>query len=50
MNDEINNQQPPQPTLEQLLYALAWELQALRISVDALKESVNGLNSSLRED
>ena len=50
MNEEHNNQQPPQPTLEQLLYALAWELQALRVSVSALTESVNGLNSSLRED
>lgn len=50
MNDEINNQQPPQPTLEQLLYALAWELQALRVSVQELNESVRGLNASLREE
>lgn len=50
MNEEINNQQIPQPTLEQLLYALAWELQALRVSVQELNESVKGLNASLREE
>lgn len=48
MNEE--QQQMPQPTMEQLLYALAWELQALRVNVQALNESVQGLNSSLREE
>lgn len=50
MNEEHNNQQPPQPTIDQLILGLMWELQALRVSVAALTESVNGLNSSLREE
>ena len=47
MNEE--QQQMPQPTMEQLLYALAWELQALRVSVQALNESVQGLSKALEE-
>ena len=46
MNEE---QQMPQPTMEQLLYALAWELQALRVSVHALNESVQGLSKALED-
>lgn len=46
--DQIQQQQPP--TIDQLILGLMWELQALRVSVAALTESVNGLNSSLRED
>lgn len=48
MNEEQQQMQPP--SIDQLIIALVMELQALRISVDALKESVNGLNSSLREE
>jgi hypothetical protein len=47
MNEE--QQQMPQPTMEQLLYALAWELQALRVSVQALNESVQGLSKALED-
>ena len=47
MNEE--QQQISQPTMEQLLYALAWELQALRVSVQALNESVQGLSKALED-
>jgi hypothetical protein len=47
MNEE--QQQIPQPTMEQLLYALAWELQALRVSVLTLNESVQGLSKALED-
>jgi hypothetical protein len=47
MNEE--QQQIPQPTMEQLLYALAWELQALRVNVQALNESVQGLSKALED-
>ena len=47
MNEE--QQQMPQPTMEQLLYALAWELQALRVSVMALNESIQGLSKALED-
>lgn len=49
MNEEQPNQQQA-PTIDQLVYALAWEIQALRTSVMALKESVDGLNSAVREE
>jgi hypothetical protein len=47
MNEEQQQIQPP--TMEQLLYALAWEMQALRVSVQALNESVQGLSKALED-
>ena len=44
------NQEQQAPTMDQLIYALMWELQALRVNVQALNESVKGLNASLIED
>ena len=52
MNEEQgweDQQQAPQPTMEQLVYALAWEMQALRVSVQALNESVQGLTKALED-
>lgn len=46
----VQEQGQPQPTMDQLIYALMWEMQALRGSVMALKESVDGLTSVVRED
>jgi len=45
MNEE--QQQMPQPTIDQLILGLMWELQALRVSVQALNESVQGLSKAL---
>lgn len=46
----IEEQQGTPITIEQLVVALVWELQQLRMSVDALKESVNGLHTTLIEN
>lgn len=49
MNEEHDNQQMPQPTIDQLILGLMWELQALRVSVLTLNESVQGLSKALED-
>lgn len=52
MNEEYEDQpqQIQPPTIDQLMIGLMWEMQQLRLSIMALKESVDGLNSALREE
>jgi hypothetical protein len=53
MNDftEEQEQQAMQPpTIDQLVIALMYELQALRTEVYYLRETVHGLNGTLREE
>ena len=49
MTEEVNPN-VPQPTLEELVLGLMWEIQHLRNSIYVLTETVNGLNNSLREE
>lgn len=49
MNEEENTQMP-QPTMEQLIFALMWELQALRGAVHELTGVVHGLTGALKEE
>lgn len=44
------HQEVQQPTLDQLIFALMWELQALRSSVHELTGVVYGLTNSLKEE
>ena len=49
MTEEVNPN-VHQPTLEELVLGLMWEIQHLRNSIYVLTETVNGLNNSLREE
>ena len=50
MNEEQQmHQEIPQPTIDQLILGLMWELQQVRLSNMALKESIDGLIKAVQE-
>lgn len=48
--EEQEQQAMQPPTMEQLIWGLMYELQALRTEVYHLREAVHGLNGTLREE
>jgi hypothetical protein len=48
--EEQEQQAMQPPTIDQLLLGLMYELQALRTEVYYLRETVHGLNGTLREE
>jgi hypothetical protein len=48
--EEQEQQAMQPPSMEQLILALMYELQALRTEVYYLRETVHGLNGTLREE
>ena len=51
MNEEWQEQEAPaELSMDQMVMGLIWELQALRVTVQHLNETVDSLNKSLREE
>lgn len=48
--EEQEQQAMQPPSMEQLIWGLMYELQALRTEVHFLRGAVQGLNGTLRED
>lgn len=48
--EEQEQQAMQPPSMEQLIWGLMYELQALRTEVYHLRETVHGLNGTLREE
>lgn len=49
MNEDQMHQEVQPPTLDQLMLGLMWEMQQLRLSNMALKESIDGLIKAVQE-